>query len=360
MSEVTFKSRVKQFWDWYSECASRFYETIEDRRCGDLADEVSQKMADLFPHFVWVFGPGPDEVGGHSFTISGNGVLDFQFLTEYWLAQAPEIEGWTFYCSRQPGDIHAGGEFRFDETSIAFEDTSFTATLDEENERVNIILRNPSFAKLNDNDLRMTAAFVVLDEILGEYGTGQWIGEIKAVETSSDDAQPVLQLRDFLHDLEIKYQWQKLPPTETSTLYQFQPSSEPSTARRGDILFGSTCNFGIVKEFCNCDGDLPDPLAGFGADFVYVEFSSSVLPDGREVDFRADIADEIGDLLKSAKIGRHIGGAFGAINSYIDFLLFDTQAGLEVIRSEMMKRNLPDGVAIHFFAKDKIDRSIVL
>jgi len=317
-------------------------------------------MADLFPHFVWVFGPGPDEVGGHSFTISGNGVLDYQFLTEYWLAQAPEIEGWTFYCSRQPGDIHESSEFRFDDTRITFEDTSFSATLDEENEQVNLILRNPSFAELNDNDLRMTAAFVLLDEILGEYGTGQWIGEIEPEETSSSDAQSVFQLRDFLHDLEINYGWQKLPPTETSTLYQFQPDAEPATIRRGDVLFGSTCNFGIINEYFSFGGNLPDPLAGCGADFVYIEFSSSILPEGREVDFRADIADEIGDLLKSEKIGRHIGGAFGSVNSYIDFLLFDTQAGLQLIRSEMVKRNLPDGVAIHFFAKDKIDRSIVL
>jgi len=143
MPEVTFKSKVNQFWDWYKEVAARFFETIEDRRCADLADEVNQKMTDLFPNFVWVFGPGPEDIGGHSFTISGNGVLDYQFLTEYWLAQAPKVEGWTFYSSRQPGNILESTEFKFDETRIAFDETFFNGVVDTENERVNITLVNP-------------------------------------------------------------------------------------------------------------------------------------------------------------------------------------------------------------------------
>lgn len=35
--EHTFNERVDAFWKWYASVADRFFQTIEDKRCGDLA-----------------------------------------------------------------------------------------------------------------------------------------------------------------------------------------------------------------------------------------------------------------------------------------------------------------------------------
>ncbi len=59
---------------------------------------------ELSPGFAWVFGPGADGIG-HSFTLSGEGVIHRQLLALQWLSRAPVINGWTFYAARQPGPI---------------------------------------------------------------------------------------------------------------------------------------------------------------------------------------------------------------------------------------------------------------
>jgi hypothetical protein len=35
----TFNERVDAFWTWYAGGAERFFQTIEDKRCGDAAAE---------------------------------------------------------------------------------------------------------------------------------------------------------------------------------------------------------------------------------------------------------------------------------------------------------------------------------
>lgn len=102
-ASLTFKARVEAFWDWYAQVADRFYQTIEAKRCTDLTGEVSQKVDELLPGFAWVFGPGEND--GHSFTLSGEGDLHRQLLTQYWVSRAPTLTGWTFYPARQPGRI---------------------------------------------------------------------------------------------------------------------------------------------------------------------------------------------------------------------------------------------------------------
>src|SRR5688572_1960039 len=100
----TFKERTEAFWDWYAGVAARFYETIEAGNCEVLAKEVGKKVNELLPGFAWVFGPGEGGVG-HSFTLSGDGDPHKQLLALYWRSRAPQIPGWTFYPSRQPGEI---------------------------------------------------------------------------------------------------------------------------------------------------------------------------------------------------------------------------------------------------------------
>lgn len=106
-AEDSFKSRVDQFWKWYASASARLLAAIDDKRCGDLAEEVSEHVDLLGPGFAWVFGPGA--VGArHSFTLSGEGVVDRQILTRYWHKRAPKLEGWSFHSSRLAADKPGG------------------------------------------------------------------------------------------------------------------------------------------------------------------------------------------------------------------------------------------------------------
>ncbi|MFK7769524.1 MAG: hypothetical protein AB8B55_20090 [Mariniblastus sp.] len=353
----TFKAKVEEFWQWYTDISDDLYESFETGGFPDIHQHFAGKLEELMPKFAWVFGPGPSDIGGHSFTLSAGGEPNHQFLTEYWKSRAPELKGWTFHASRQPGNLTPEMEFEIAGMKYCFVDAFISTQVDEESERVNIQFFAQPLADAEDN-LKHHVMFLMLDEVLGEYGTGQWINDLEFTQAKPDDAISILKLRDVLHDLELQHGWEKLPPTESGSVYEVPEVAE--SFARSDTLFGSTVNFSLIAEHLDSQGETPDLLEGSGADFVYVSFDSSLLPDGGQVDYRANIADQIGALLEAEFVGVHLGGAFGAINSYIDFLLFDTARGMEIIETSLRQQELPVGTSIEFFAKSKRAQSVVL
>lgn len=355
MTTKSFKSRVNEFWKWYSDVGPRFFRTIEAGNCKDLLHEVSPVVEELFPGFAWVFGPGPNEVGGHSFTLSGSGSIHFQFLAEYWKAQAPELEGWTFHASRQPNGADPVAAIRIDETKFVFGETQFTANVNNEKEKVDLEVFNPSFANV-ESEVRVEVTFLILDYILGEYGTEQWVGIIDTTTELNEAARSILKLPDLLHDLEIKHQWKKLPPTESGTVYECE--GEEGFAR-SDTLFGSTVNMTLIQEYLSSRGQMENPIEATGADFLFAEFATSNVPQGSEVEFRSQIIDSIEEELQASQLGISLGGAFGFNNTYLDFLLFDTDLAVPIIRRHLEKQDLEGGCAIHAFASESNFSSIV-
>lgn len=355
-AEPTFKTRVQNFWQWYAERAPYFYRAIEDKKAATLEPEVSAKVDELYESVAWVFGPGPGN-SGYSFTLTGEGNLHRQFLCEYWRSQAPAVEGWTFYSSRQPSDdlkswqMEIGGE--------TFNPLEFwlAPSLDREDEKIDITAWHPLFAKLPENN-RWTVLFLVLDEALGEIGTQTWIGEIKMSDQRLADALPLKELPAFVGKTADETGWKKHPPTETWTGYHM---NEPHDRfRRGDIIAGTTANPKLLNEFLESEDGMDDPLAGAGADYVFVQFPSDILPQGKQVDARGEIEDALEAALSSEASGRQMGGAMGTRFAYIDLLLFDGSRSLEIVERVLRTRNLPKDTSIEFYADKKRGQRIVL
>jgi hypothetical protein len=352
---LTLKTRVELFWKWYAEVAPRFYETIEKGKCAELATEVSARVDALLPGFAWVFGPGENKKG-HSFTLSGEGALHRQLLAIYWLSRAPKLEGWTFHASRQPGSIENA---RINIGQKVFNPIEFwlTPSINRENEKVDITVWHPLFDILKEKD-RWTILFLFLDEALGEYGTQQSIGEIKLDSARLADSMPLTELLGFVKKVEAEAGWKKYPPGQGGVVYK---KSEPHDEFiRGDIWVGSTVNLRIVNEYAQSKGDLQDPLAGTGADYVFVSFDASILPKGKEATARGAFEDALREALASEFSGQVLGGALGTKNAYIDLMLFDGKKSLEIVQRVLKEKQLPAGTEIHFFAKEKRGHRIVL
>ena len=346
--ESTFKSRVAQFWTWYPTVASRFYETIQAGKCAALADETSQAVNQLVPGLAWVFGPGENKQG-HSLTLSGEGNLHRQLLTQYWLAQAPKIPGWTFYASRQPSSIRGQ---RLEMAGRKFDPLEFWITphIDPEDEKVDITVWHPLFEILPERE-RWTVLFIFLDEVLGEYGTQQWIGEIKMDPKRLADSIPLEELHDFLNRLTAEKGWKKLPPGESATSYHIK---EPGNRfLRDDIFVGTTMHPGLINEHLKAQGELADPLSSTGADYVFIALDAAILPEGNQAHARGEIEDELDKVLRSATSGRLLGGAHGRQNAYIDLLLFDGPTSVEMVLESLRRRKLPPGTSLNYFAKEK-------
>lgn len=348
-SGPTFRARVGQWWDWYAGQAARFYETIESSQCPALAGEVSAKIDELLPGFAWVFGPGPGPEGrGHSFTLSGEGNIHRQLLAQFWLAQAPALEGWAFHASRQAGDIEGkcidmGGQ-RFDPIEFWL-----TPDVNRETEKVDLTVWHPLYEHMEEG-ARWTVLFLFLDEVLGEFGTQQWIGEIQLNNKRLAESIPLRELRGYLDNVAQNTGWKKFPPGEAVSVYQLEPHGRFA---RGDIIVGNTRCPALLNEYLEAKGALPDPLAGTGADYVYAAFDARVLPDGQQSETRGAIEDLLDAALRGVAGGQLIGGAHGAERAYIDLLLFDGDASMGVVEQILREQGLPPGTRIEYFAKER-------
>jgi hypothetical protein len=306
IAEATFKTRVQQFWTWYAEAAPRFYQTIQAGKCPTLANEVNTMVDKIIPGFAWVFGPGANNQG-HSFTLSGEGNLHLQLLAIYWLAQAPSLPGWTFYAARQPGSIRG---HRMEIGGRKFDPLEFWLTpfVDRDEEKLDITVWHPLFDQMAERE-RWSVLFLFLDEALGEYGTQQWIGEIKHDSKRLADSIPLEELGEFLKRAQVEHGWKKLPPGESAVMYQCK---EPHARfLRGDIVTGTTMHPRLINEYLNAEGELEDPLKGTGADYVFVAFDSRILPAGKEANARGEIEDTLDKALKASDGGRLLGGCLG-------------------------------------------------
>ena len=351
----TLKTRVDLFWKWYSEVAPKFYETINAGQCASLAPPVIAKVDELLPGFSWVFGPGKDSVG-HSFTLSGAGVLHHQLLTQYWLSRAPILPGWTFYASRQPGSIDGKiiqiGERKFDPKEFWV-----TPVINAETEHIDLTVWHPLFEILPERD-RWTILYLFLDEVFGEYGTEQYIGKISLNNEQLSESISLRELLGFATQVKDDAGWKKYAPGESGVIYRMKEQHDHFV--RGDIVVGSTYAMSLINQYSKAEGELADPLAGTGADYVFVSFDVKILPEGKQSHARGEIEVALDEALKSDFSGRILGGAHGTKNAYIDLLLFDGKSSLGIVQRVLKEKSLPAGTEIHFFAKEKRGHRIIL
>ena len=200
--------------------------------------------------------------------------------------------------------------------------------------------------------------FLFLDEVLGEIGTQQWVGEIKLNSNRLTEALPIVELLAFVKETEVKTGWKKWPPGEAYSSYSVQQTHERFA--RGDIYTGTTSHYSLVKDYIDAEGELEDPLAGKGADFVYVAFDVSILPHGEQVAMRGRIEEALDVALKADVSGQVLGGATGRNFAYIDVLIFDGAASLTIMQRVLREQRLPAETTINFFAKQKRGRQIML
>ncbi len=346
---LTFKTRVNLFWEWFSRQADGFQQQIEDGKGPELEPVVSEAINKWLPGFAYVFGPR--DQGGHTFTLSPSGNVDLRFLASYWLEQAPRLENWTFFSSRQPGLCDGFGirieqhEFEAAAVLIEFE-------VNEEEEVLDIVIWHPNYVE--DDDINSQVAFIFLDEVMGEIGTEMWIGNIELGGEKPQNGIPLKSLATEVVAAASMHDWEKNAPDKTFVGYSV---AEPKDGYpRSDTIAGATCHFSLVGEFMEQEGLLDnDPLAGTGAHFLYLSIDAQGFPEDEEVEFRAKIEDQLNDMLVERGAGRILGGATGYANAYIDLVIFDGQNALDLIEQSMRLQNHAASYRVErFFASQPV------
>jgi hypothetical protein len=180
------------FWQWWSSVKDHVAAAIANRTLGQspLVGYITTAVHNLSPDFAWELGPGRSSQ--HNLTVTAEGNLRVRRLTAQWLAAAPPPDGtWEYHDSRQPSShlhLEIGGH-RF-----APEDFAISAGYDENRERFAVVLSHPEFSKADDR-LGLQAAFLTLDQLLGEDDVERWIGTIDASKSLAPGAVSLDQFK---------------------------------------------------------------------------------------------------------------------------------------------------------------------
>jgi len=194
-------NELAAFWQWWSSVKDDVAAAIANRTLGQspLVEYITTAVHNLSPDFAWELGPGRSSQ--HNLTVTAEGNLLVRRLTAQWHAAAPAPDPtWEYHDSRQPSShLHleiAGHRF-------APEVFAISSVFNENRERFDIVLFHPEFGRADDR-LALQAAFLTLDELLGEDDVERWIGTIDASKSAPPGATGLDQFKNAVEEARAK------------------------------------------------------------------------------------------------------------------------------------------------------------
>lgn len=196
-----------------------------------------------------------------------------------------------------------------------------------------------------DDNQRYAIFFILLDLNIGEVNTMLNIGFIDFVETTPIGKPFVLpnELKATIEKLFSDNEWTlNLSPLELYFAYRLQPEEKDNYAIREDVMIGSTCCIPIINDFMNQKDDIFLDSYQDGVTFGFIFYDNRKIDSSEVVNFRAGIEDKINELSMSKSVGQVLGGATGKKNSYLDFVIYDLDAFLEIAKSVFKEYDLEE------------------
>ncbi|MGG3664571.1 hypothetical protein [Bacillus gobiensis] len=162
----------KDFWNWFEKNSEDYFQ-LKESRYESLFNKLHSQLSKINPDLVFEFSAELDS-GKREFIISADGIVaafpDVIRLVE----AAPELKNFNIIAFRQRGNED---EIQFNDIELNIDDMFFTYKNDQQNNLVNVIIYMNGFTE--ENEEFIGAAFIMLDNLVGEYDVGVKIGEIE-------------------------------------------------------------------------------------------------------------------------------------------------------------------------------------
>jgi hypothetical protein len=182
-----FDDSGKEFWKWWPSARDKIAQAIVtgtfDNR---LANEVNKNVQRVHKEMAWELQPG--QQAAHAFCLSSEGDPEKRQFALRWAGNAPAPDAtWEFHASKQPAKtlmtlVVEGTQFDLGEMRASTSWNEIGRLLD-------VRLWHPRFADVPEQ-VRIQAAFIFLDHLLGEDDVERWIGAIELFEAPTDGKTP--------------------------------------------------------------------------------------------------------------------------------------------------------------------------
>lgn len=195
---------IDTFWKWFESVSERLATLLDEYQTTEIANIVSPRVKKLSKLVGWEIGPGLKKE--YSFSLTFKGKKETIFLVEQIVNLAPKLDEWEINCGRPPkmwdGRFSLRNK-RGQTIEIDSSDWSYTLTAFDNNKFFDISL----LGKLPcmDEAAKNQACFIVVEGILGERETIEWVDKIIFVESPSQqqlkNATPIKYLRKHIASL---------------------------------------------------------------------------------------------------------------------------------------------------------------
>ena len=176
---------IDGFWRWWATERDRVAVAIADRALDSWVEPISERVNAIDHGLAWELSAGSSSQ--HALVVSPEGDPSLRRLALAWLAAAPAADAmWEYFASRQPGPL---GTLKLGEVDIDLASFRAIVSWDESRERVDVRLWHPALEGA-PKDLGMRAAFLFLDNLLGEDDVERWIGSIDVMAAPTGGRTP--------------------------------------------------------------------------------------------------------------------------------------------------------------------------
>ena len=165
------------FWTWFQDHSDELYEFENNQ--DQLFDQLTAELNKIDENLTFVFGGSQDD-DTRDFIISAGGITSSFDAVENLCNVAPNMKSWVIIAFRP----RIGADLRIMFDTIEMDGQLMKFTYKPAGDVVDIKLFVPNYD--SSDDRYISAAFIMLDNALGEYDVETKIGEIEFLSVPND------------------------------------------------------------------------------------------------------------------------------------------------------------------------------
>lgn len=333
----TFKQSVEDFWqEFKKEEASLRPMMQQPETYGEALVERMDEMLNIVFHESY-FEMGVSKTGKYELILTPNGDHLKHLFIHQWMMQAPKslLDHWNFYDSK-PVEEQADFGLKMNGYEVCGSDIMIYPSIQDQKMDLRVYSE-----KLNqmEEEQAYQFLFLLLDSHISELYTMKFIGSIELIEQPGEHGILLKEFKAFMDDVMKEEHWKNLEdPFAIYSAYEVPPKEEDICLRE-DVYFGITTQMHLLNTFYQGDPGLIEEAQKDGIFVGFVYYENSQIDTDEMLDYREYLDTEIMKQCKETGIAVNIGAATGIAYSYLDYVVFDLDAFLSVVKDVMHTAN---------------------
>jgi hypothetical protein len=198
-SLVLSDEAINAFWRWFSDHHHDVEAMLDRDDTVELSFQINAQIDLLSSRLAWEIGPGLVEP--YMFVFPTAGDSERKMAVSRIMEKAPWIERWEFHASRPTRPFQPEIQLPDRGLSLRTSDWRFALKPSATSDRFDLQIYDDKLVSF-DEKTALTAAFILLDAVLGEDIVERWIGNMKILPACANrENLPMPAIADRLAEL---------------------------------------------------------------------------------------------------------------------------------------------------------------